>query len=123
MNMRKPPSRKTLKAKLDKVFSLVIRSRGGCQRCGSNHYVQCAHVYTRTYLSTRWFAENAFAMCAACHWWGHLNPVDFAEWVKEMHGEKKLARLKLMAHTPRKWSIQEMQDLHTELKEQLCTSY
>ena len=114
--MRKP-KRKTIKNKLDKIFSEVIRKKRYCQKCGSDHYIQCAHVFTRKNLSIRWSLDNAYCLCAGCHFWAHDNPLLFAEWVKEMKTLEQYDALKLAANTPRKWSIDELQELYAQLKE------
>ena len=112
----KKPSRKSLTKKLDKLLSLVVRKRGSCQRCGSSHYIQTAHVFGRKNRSVRWAKDNVFCLCAKCHFWAHENPVLFTEWVEQMLGERVYCMLKLTAGTPRKWTIEEMQGLAKELE-------
>ena len=76
-------SRTGLKKKLDKLFSLKVRSVGKCERCGSTSNLQCAHVYSRKNLSIRWDLENAVCLCLKDHlYWAHKEPIEFTEWVK-----------------------------------------
>ena len=58
---------KGAKAKADKLFSEVIRSIGRCEDCGSTRYLQCAHIISRRFNSTRCDTRNAFSLCASCH--------------------------------------------------------
>lgn len=84
--MPRKPSKKTLKNKLDAIFSKVIRSLGHCEKCGETSNLQCAHIYSRRFLNTRWDLENALCLCYKCHTWGHQRPLDFAKWVEEYIG-------------------------------------
>src|SRR3990167_9316649 len=54
--------RKTIRNKLDRIFSLLIRKTGRCVRCGRPQgevQLQCSHIYTRKHLSVRWDILNA----------------------------------------------------------------
>lgn len=88
--MRKA-SKKTLKAKADKLFSLHIRSYGKCmaenwpgKEKPCNGPLQCAHRKSRRFLVTRWDERNADCLCAACHRFFHDHPnlhKEFVDWV------------------------------------------
>ena len=80
--MRKP-SRKTLKNKLDKKVSELVRARGQCERCGKKTNLQACHIFSRKYLNTRWGLDNLLCLCAGCHFWSHANPILFAEWIQK----------------------------------------
>lgn len=58
---------KGTKAKADKLFSEVIRSIGYCESCGSEKWLQCAHINSRRFNATRCDTRNAFSLCASCH--------------------------------------------------------
>jgi len=90
----KRPKRKTVKNKLDKLFSAKIRSKGFCERCGKTTTLQTSHIYSRSYLRLRWVEENATCMCAGCHFWWHKNPVDAIEWVAQIRDLDKLKEIK-----------------------------
>lgn len=78
----KKPSRKTLKRKLDKLVSEIVRKRGKCERCLGKNCLQAAHIFSRTYLNTRWDLDNVLCLCAGCHFFAHKNPILFVEWLK-----------------------------------------
>lgn len=65
----------------DELFSLIVRSRGACQRCGSQLNLQCSHIVSRGYLATRWNELNALCMDRGCHHWQHMNPLENEEWL------------------------------------------
>lgn len=58
---------KGLRGKATKLHSLVVRSRGRCERCGSTQTLQAAHIIPRRYAATRVDPENAWCLCAGCH--------------------------------------------------------
>lgn len=55
------------KAKATVLHSQIVRARGRCQRCGSTLNLQCAHVVRRSYSWTRTDVDNAWCLCAKCH--------------------------------------------------------
>ena len=95
--MNRKPSRKTLKLKLDKLFSEIVRSLGYCLRCRNTENLQCAHIYSRRFLVTRWDFNNALCLCSRCHRWGHDNPLEFSDLVIKIKGVKKAEELRIKA--------------------------
>jgi len=113
--MPKKPSRKTLKNKLDKIFSQVVRERGACERCGNTRTLQTSHIYSRSNLSVRWDLDNAYCFCAACHFFWHKNPLEAAEFVRQYSGGMKYQSLKKRANKVKKWTDQELNELYLSL--------
>ncbi len=68
------------KDKATKLHSILVRARGYCENCGESDptKLQCAHIVSRRYSHTRVRLENAFALCARCHW-------HYGEWPLEFH--------------------------------------
>lgn len=117
----KKPSKTTLRNKLDKLFSLVVRTRDGkCLKCYRSNDVtlQCAHIASRRFLSGRWNEHNAITLCAACHRWGHDNPTKFSEWIKEYYPSVFEESLEVKGGT---WKpkTQDYQELVEQLKTRL----
>lgn len=77
------------KAKCDRLFSLIIRSRGRCEHCGETRYpqLQTAHIISRRYSHTRCDLANAFCLCATCHRRFTDYPASFGEFVRESIGQ------------------------------------
>ena len=110
----KKQTKASLKRKLDKIFSEVIRKRGYCERCGESTHskLQCSHIHSRDKLSVRWDLKNAFCLCGGCHiFWWHKNPVLAAEFSREKLGEYEYVALLHRANSIKKWTIPEMQEL------------
>jgi 5-methylcytosine-specific restriction endonuclease McrA len=84
---RKKTNRKSLKARCDKLWSvLVVRRDGGiCQQCGEpgedpHHYILRANIGTRFELG------NGVTLCTKCHNWTHDHPEDFHRWFSKRIG-------------------------------------
>lgn len=92
--MPRKPSKKTLRNKLDILFSKIVRFYGECERCGTKKNLQCAHIYSRRFVNTRWEPGNAVCLCAGCHHWAHQRPLDFAEWIEEYIGGDIIEEIK-----------------------------
>jgi len=105
MKTKKKP--KTVRQKLikenDRLFSLLIRKAGHCERCGKTENLQCAHIVGRRALGLRWNLSNALCLCYACHiHWAHKEPLAFAEFVCEKKGQKVYALLRDFKPEPMK---------------------
>ena len=71
--------------KCDVLFSKVVRARDGkCLRCGTDKFLQCAHIINRGNMAHRWDGKSAITLCYGCHihWW-HGKPIEAADWLKE----------------------------------------
>lgn len=57
------------KGKATRLHSLVVRSRGRCERCGERNAdkLQAAHIISRRFAATRTDERNAWCLCARCH--------------------------------------------------------
>lgn len=112
-------SKKTIKNKLDKLISNIVKSQGKCQKCNQKSplvQLQTAHIFSRSNLSVRWDLDNVLCLCAKCHFWAHKNPLEFAEFVKKLLGEEKYNNLISKAHKTKKWDITELITYYENLK-------
>ncbi|MCP3853815.1 MAG: hypothetical protein GY698_03640 [Actinomycetia bacterium] len=82
---------KGLKKQVDTLHSRLVRERDVvCQYhpdpadCAGN--LQCCHIVSRRYLTTRWQMENAVAMCARAHVSMTARPDEWAVWVDDRFG-------------------------------------
>lgn len=111
--MKKKKLKKIKEKKVDEVFSKWIRCRDGrCLKCGTQNNLQCAHVFSRTARSVRWFENNAITLCYKCHmFWAHKNPIEFTEFIKSHLGTRKFNELKKKYVTLKSYSQQELLSL------------
>lgn len=89
-----------LKNKADKLFSEWIRRDGKCEYCNrANVRLECAHIFSRRYISTRYEPINALCLCSAHHRWLHDQPIEGVEWIKNYLGEDIYDELRRKAKT------------------------
>jgi len=81
-------SKKALKNKCDKLWSLAVRLRDNytCQRCHAKHEINSRglhphHIFSRKNLSTRFDMDNGITLCFGCHRVAHDRPHDFKDWI------------------------------------------
>jgi 5-methylcytosine-specific restriction endonuclease McrA len=108
---------KGAKGRADKLFSQVVRARGACERCGSPHNLQCAHIITRSRNATRCDLRNAWCLCARCHLRLTHWPVEHAEFAMDTIGPDVYAELKALAEAPpRAWRESDWLEIIASLK-------
>lgn len=77
--------------KADKEMSLLVRSIGHCQRCGSTITLQHAHIVPRTNFTLRYSILNALCLCYGCHiMFAHKDPLGFTEWLDKKFPERMM---------------------------------
>lgn len=125
--MPRKPSKKTLKNKLDKAWSQLVKLQAGnkCEVCGKTESLNSHHIVGRRNLRLRWETYNGVCLCAGCHTFRtnsfHQNPVWAEEWLRENRGEDlKLVRATM--NEIKKWTIEDMQEKLEELQEELESS-
>lgn len=90
--------RKTSRGKMtreaDRLFSLIVRKGSVCygglrgRKCAGP--LQCAHVVSRSYRSTRWADDGAISLCAGCHRYFTSRPVEWRGFLIEWFGREWL---------------------------------
>ena len=85
------------KGKATRLHSLVVRSRGSCERCGSGNGLQCAHIISRRYSATRTDEVNAWCLCAGCHMRLTQHPYEHMEFVAQTIGMDRFDVLRAKA--------------------------
>jgi len=122
--MPRKASKKTLKNKLDKAWSQLVKKQAGnkCEVCGKTESLNSHHIVGRRNLRLRWELYNGVSLCAGCHRFktasAHQNPVWFEDWLKEDRGSD----LRLVRSTMNeiiKWTIEDMEEKLEELQEEL----
>ena len=118
--MPKKPTRKTLIAKLDKVFSEYIRLRyakndiATCVTCGKKDHwkkLQAGHFMSRKHYATRWDEDNVEVQCSACNVFRYGEQYLFAKYLGTEKADMLLAKSRQTIKFP-DWEIQEMIDLY-----------
>lgn len=118
--------RQRQKARLDKLYSEFIRKRamvvaGGCERCGapktSYLELQCAHIFSRRKLTTRWHIANAVGLCGGCHLYLDSHPEEKIQFAKKILGDEGYERLYIHSHMTSKTSPVDMSLIEIHLRQ------
>ena len=93
-------SARSAKQTCDRYFSLIVRARGRCERCGrTDGPFECAHVIRRRFvgdpdsIGLRTNEDNAWCLCLLCHRTVDLDPLEFAILVTRTLGFQKYSEL------------------------------
>ena len=123
----KTASMKSLRDKLDRVFSQFIRLRDSdengtvaCVTCGAlKHWkeVHAGHFIKRQHMSVRWDPRNCAGQCCKCNLYMGGQQDVFAMVILRKHGADVLSELLSMKHEPRKFSRYELEAMIIEFKE------
>lgn len=101
---------KTLKNKLDRVFSIYVRLRDSnangycrCISCGAIHHwkdVDCGHFVNRSHMGTRYSERNCNAQCRKCNRFDEGNNIGYTRGLISKYDVKVLAELEVKKNTP-----------------------
>lgn len=120
MKTKKTPRKKALE-KLDRVFSVWIRTRGAddngnqrCYTCGViKHWkeLHAGHFVTRSKLATRWDPLNVRPQCYACNIHKHGNQWQFGFNLNQEHGEGTAEALQAKGNVTARFTAAELEAL------------
>jgi len=120
--MPRKPSRKTLKTKLDKAWSIAVKKRAGnvCEVCKSSKSLNAHHYISRSNLRLRWELFNGVCVCPGHHLFNnesfHKDP-EFGHYWMEEHRWEDLCKINVeKAKGIKKWTMDELQDKLKELE-------
>lgn len=87
------------RGKADKLFSLIVRSRGACEACGESEYrkLQTMHIIRRAYSATRCDEDNALCGCWKCHRRFTDDPISWVDFLDVYIGRSEVDRLRQKA--------------------------
>lgn len=128
--MPRKPSKKTLKNKLDKAWSQLVKLQAGnkcevCGKAGPDAHLNSHHIVGRRNLRLRWETFNGVCLCAGCHTFKtdsfHQNPVWADDWLRENRGQD-LKLIRVTMNEIQKWTIEDLKEELKELEEELESS-
>ncbi len=118
---------KTLKAKLDRIFSIYIRQRDAddngyirCISCGKVVYwkdADCGHYVNRANMATRYHEKNCNAQCRRCNRFEEGNMLGYTKGLIRKYGEGILDELDWLRHQTSKMTKFEYETLIKYYKE------
>jgi hypothetical protein len=120
--------RKGLDGKLDIAWSKLVKLKAGmkCQieNCKHRPTLNSHHIFSRKNASTRWDLENGICLCVGHHtmsskFSAHGNPIAFTYWLEERMGSDWIDELSFKAHSTKKWTASEKEELLKELTDEI----
>ena len=85
---------------LDRLFSQYVRLRDGfkCRYSGQTEGIMdCAHVYSRRHVHTRWHPENAVCLSRRWHMYFTDHPHEWADWTRQHLGYDTVERMAILS--------------------------
>jgi hypothetical protein len=116
----KKPTRKSLIDKLDKVFSIYIRTRyavneiAECYTCGKKEHWKkqhAGHFASRKHYSTRWNEYNVQVQCPSCNIWQQGMQFEFGKQLCLQYGDNFADELMNESKKIRKFDDIEIKDM------------
>ncbi len=126
--------RSRLIKKLDRLFSIYIRSRdgkynpetkeyiGACFTCGRLANLQAGHFIPRTHMQFRFNERNVNGQCLHCNWTLEGNISVYRDKLTVLHGKQFVMMLEAEKHKPYKLPISDIKvliDYYTKLNKAL----
>ena len=112
--------KKTIKNRLDKLWSILVKKNGVCEICGNTEHLNSHHVIGRRCLNTRWDLKNGCSLCPGCHTFkndsAHQNPLFFLAWFKKARPDDLKYLNEKRKEVPRPFSVVELLAIEEELK-------
>lgn len=126
----KKPTFRSLKNKLDKVFSEWIRRRHATSKgdavCVSCHAVkpwkqmQAGHYVSRVHLATRWDDRNAHVQCGSCNVLRRGNYSEYTEFMLRKYGPGIIEDLNRKKRAMVKYTISDLESFIEDYKVRLA---
>lgn len=85
------------KGRATKLHAELVRARGACERCGATDSLECAHIVSRRFSHTRCRLDNAWCLCARCHFALTADPLAHVEFAFATVGEAHYRTLREIA--------------------------
>ena len=126
---KKLRSLKSLKAELDRVFSIYVRRRGAdddgfntCISCGNKAHwtkLQCGHYVSRRHLNTRWHKDNAWPQDARCNIFLRGNYPAYSSALIKRIGLERVEELQVIASWPSQKKRSDLEALLEHYKKEI----
>jgi len=120
--------RKGIDGKLDIAWSRLVKLRAGMkceiENCTHKPTLNSHHIFSRKNASTRWDLENGLCLCIGHHtmsskFSAHGNPIAFTYWLEECKGSDFIDALSFKAHSTKKWTMYDKEELLQELNNEI----
>ena len=111
-------TKKSIKKKLDALWSKIIRSRGACEMCGGQAQ-NAHHIIGRINYALRWDLRNGVCLCVACHFKAHNSPIAFLDWLWENRPADYIYLQDPKWTKTKTWYLSDYEDIYNNLKSEV----
>ena len=102
----------------DEQFSLYIREKERrCFTCGTTRNLQCGHLISRSFISTRWVEDNGHAQCVECNQRHEEDESIYKDMFIEEYGQEAYDNLKSRSCRPFLKTAEEIRGIGREYKQ------
>lgn len=101
------------------MFGRIIRAPGICAQCGTSEFIQCAHLWSRSYRAVRWDTRNAVPLCRKCHVYYTHRPIEWDQWMLAWWGLELYTEMRMLALTHRSPDLPELLESLRVLEKQI----
>jgi len=110
--------RKKLIKACDELVSLIVRKRDKfCVDCGTTERLTCSHLIKRGRAATRFDLRNCNCHCSSHNFRHNSYPEIYIQWFIKKYGLDTYNELVELSRQPKKWTLDELRALKSELKE------
>lgn len=92
------PSKKQLRAMLDRRTSAFVRAQGKCEKTGVTHNLTNSHIISRTYIKVQFDPRNVQCITSTEHGILEGNPILFARYVEQSSCGQYVDTMLVQAH-------------------------
>lgn len=111
-------TKKSLKKKMDVLWSKLIRSKGACEVCGGSPD-NAHHIVGRINYALRWDLKNGICLCVGCHFKAHNNPMWFMDWLWDRRPGDYLYLDDPEFTKTKTWHLSDYEDIYNQLKSEV----
>lgn len=121
MSKKRKKSVRTLKNRLDILFSQYIRHRdtgfneyGSCCSCGKNVKYKdgdAGHFVSRGKQMTRYDETNVHLQCRKCNRFENGNMIGYYQFMENKYGKEHILELQNKGQEEKHWTINELEEL------------
>ncbi len=90
-----------------------------CDKLASGHNLHAGHYITRARKATAYDLHNVHAQCSYCNKWRNGESAIYKMKIVDRYGEEELIRLENQMLGGASWTLQELEELHSEMKEKI----
>ena len=117
------------KKRADRLFSEIVRRSAAdddgyakcvtCEAWDDWHRMDAGHYESRRHNMTRFDKRNVKIQCRTCNRYEEGRKYEFGKHLVSIYGEDIIDELRTLAHTTKRFTVDELEEIITEFKKEL----